>query len=108
MYSISIHNKFQLLSIITMFATILLVLVALSSVSAFAPTRGSRFATTALSMKSDFQKAVSASIVGASLFLGQVAHAEIDYEGIKYLGGGDKVSYLVYNLKNLPIINHEL
>jgi hypothetical protein len=45
-----------------------------------------------LSMKSDIFKAVAATFMGASLFLGGMnAKAEIDYEGIKYLGGGDKI-----------------
>lgn len=39
----------------------------------------------------DLQKAFAASLVGASLFIGGVARAEVDYEGIKYLGGGDKI-----------------
>lgn len=37
----------------------------------------------------DFQKAFAASVVGASLFFGSSAHAEINYEGVKYLGGGE-------------------
>eukprot|EP00401_Gymnodinium_catenatum_P010857 CAMPEP_0117532790 /NCGR_PEP_ID=MMETSP0784-20121206/39549_1 /TAXON_ID=39447 /ORGANISM="" /LENGTH=116 /DNA_ID=CAMNT_0005329193 /DNA_START=132 /DNA_END=478 /DNA_ORIENTATION=+ len=42
-------------------------------------------------MTTDFQKSIAAGIIGASLFLGGSARAEIDYDGIKYLGGGDKV-----------------
>lgn len=42
-------------------------------------------------MKSDVSKAFAASMIGASLFFGQAARAEIDYDGIKYLGGGDKI-----------------
>ena len=30
-------------------------------------------------------------MIGASLFLGGSARAEIDYDGVKYLGGGDKI-----------------
>jgi hypothetical protein len=45
-----------------------------------------------LSMKNDISKAVAATFMGASLFLGGMnAKAEIDYDGIKYLGGGDKI-----------------
>mmetsp|Transcript_9462 Transcript_9462/g.15570 ORF Transcript_9462/g.15570 Transcript_9462/m.15570 type:complete len:151 (-) Transcript_9462:185-637(-) len=58
---------------------------------AFTPARVQRTARTELSMASDFQKAFSATLIGASLFLGQSARAEIDYEGVKYLGGGEKI-----------------
>lgn len=30
-------------------------------------------------------------MIGASLFLGGSAKADIDYEGVKYLGGGEKI-----------------
>lgn len=50
-------------------------------------------------MASDFQKAFSATLIGASLFLGQSARAEIDYEGVKYLGGGDKVDLNNANIR---------
>jgi photosystem II PsbU protein len=51
-------------------------------------------------MASDFQKAFSATVIGASLFLGQNARAEVDYEGIKYLGGGDKVDLNNANIRS--------
>lgn len=44
-------------------------------------------------------------LIGASLFLGGVAqgvapaHAEVDYEGIKYLGGGDKIDLNNANIR---------
>lgn len=45
-----------------------------------------------LSMKNDISKAIAASFMGASLFLGGMnAKAEVDYDGIKYLGGGEIV-----------------
>jgi photosystem II PsbU protein len=52
-----------------------------------------------VSMVSDFQKAFSATLIGASLFLGQTARAEVDYEGIKYLGGGEKVDLNNANIR---------
>ena len=54
---------------------------------------------TEISMTSDFQKAFSATLIGASLFLGQSARAEIDYDGVKYLGGGDKVDLNNANIR---------
>lgn len=39
----------------------------------------------------EFQKAVAAGMIGASLLIGGAAKAEVDYDGIKYLGGGDKI-----------------
>jgi photosystem II PsbU protein len=52
-----------------------------------------------VSMASDFQKAFSVTLIGASLFLGQTARAEVDYEGIKYLGGGEKVDLNNANIR---------
>jgi photosystem II PsbU protein len=49
-------------------------------------------------MASDMQK-FAASIVGASLFFGAAAKAEIDYDGIKYLGGGDKIDVNNANIR---------
>lgn len=73
-----------------MFRTIL-VLCLLAAVAAFSPYSTRARATTALQMKNEVQKVVGAGLVGASLFLGGVARADIDYDGIKYLGGGEKV-----------------
>ena len=39
----------------------------------------------------EFSKVFAAGIVASSLFFGGNAHAEVDYDGIKYLGGGDKI-----------------
>ena len=50
-------------------------------------------------MASDLQKAAAASVIGASLFFGGAARAEIDYEGIKYLGGGDKIDINNANIR---------
>lgn len=48
----------------------------------------------------DLKKAVMASLMGASLLMGQQqARAEIDYEGVKYLGGGDKVDLNNANIR---------
>ena len=38
-------------------------------------------------------------MIGASLFIGQAARAEIDYEGVKYLGGGDKIDLNNANIR---------
>ena len=63
--------------------------VAASAFSA-AGVRGSSRVT--LSMKNDVQKFLAAGVIGASVFLGgNNARAEVDYDGIKYLGGGDKI-----------------
>ena len=82
-----------------MFAKICVLLLALvASVSAFAPR--SRIAkSSSLAMKNEVQKIVGASLVGASLFLGSAARAEVDYEGIKYLGGGDKIDLNNANIR---------
>ena len=37
------------------------------------------------------QKIVASSLIGASLFFGGNARAEIDYSGIPYLGGSEKI-----------------
>jgi photosystem II PsbU protein len=42
---------------------------------------------------------MAAGILGAGLFLGQTARAEIDYEGIKYLGGGEKIDVNNANIR---------
>jgi photosystem II PsbU protein len=47
----------------------------------------------------DFQKAFAASVIGASLFLGGSARAEINYDGVKYLGGGDKIDLNNANIR---------
>ena len=38
-------------------------------------------------------------MIGASLFLGGAAKAEVDYDGIKYLGGGDKIDLNNANIR---------
>lgn len=50
-------------------------------------------------MSSEFQKAAAASFIGASLFFGGAARAEIDYDGVKYLGGGDKIDVNNANIR---------
>lgn len=47
----------------------------------------------------DFQKMFAATMIGASLFAGQSARAEIDYDGVKYLGGGEKVDLNNANIR---------
>jgi photosystem II PsbU protein len=47
----------------------------------------------------EIQKGFAASMIGASLFFGQAARAEIDYDGIKYLGGGEKVDLNNANIR---------
>jgi len=43
-------------------------------------------------MKMDAKKFMTSAFIGASFLLGgQQAKAEIDYEGIKYLGGAEKI-----------------
>jgi photosystem II PsbU protein len=43
---------------------------------------------------------VAATVIGASLLgSSQIAKAEIDYEGVKYLGGGDKVDLNNANIR---------
>jgi len=69
----------------------LLVACLVAVAAAFSPYSTRARAATALSMKNEVGKVVGAGLVGASLFLGGVARAEVDYDGIKYLGGGDKV-----------------
>lgn len=43
---------------------------------------------------------MAASMIGASLFFGGAARAEIDYEGVKYLGGGDKIDLNNANIRS--------
>jgi len=50
-------------------------------------------------MASEFQKAFSATLIGASLFFGPAVRAEIDYDGVKYLGGGEKVDLNNANIR---------
>lgn len=50
-------------------------------------------------MATNGQKAAAAVLIGASLFFGGSAKAEIDYEGIKYLGGGDKIDLNNANIR---------
>jgi photosystem II PsbU protein len=50
-------------------------------------------------MKGEVQKVAAAAAIGASLFLGGAAKAEVDYDGIKYLGGGDKVDLNNANIR---------
>lgn len=44
-------------------------------------------------------KTFTASLIGASIIGSQSAMAEIDYDGIKYLGGGDKVDLNNANIR---------
>eukprot|EP01041_Mallomonas_annulata_P005711 gene5711-11529_t len=70
-------------------AIVVFAIVAVAS--AFMPIamRNSRME---MSMKSnDFQKVIASSLIGASLFLGGSARAEVDYAGIPYLGGSEKI-----------------
>jgi photosystem II PsbU protein len=71
----------------------LVVCLALCAIAAaFSATGAVRSSRVTLSMKNDMQKIFAAGLVGASMFLGgNNARAEIDYDGIKYLGGGDKI-----------------
>eukprot|EP01031_Cornospumella_fuschlensis_P039289 gene39289-47819_t len=83
----------------SLFALLLLVCIA-QMASGFLMTPQGRASRTAIAMKSnDFQKIFTASVVGASLFFGQQARAEIDYDGIKYLGGGDKIDLNNANIR---------
>jgi photosystem II PsbU protein len=50
-------------------------------------------------MASDMQKVAAASMIGASLFFGGAARAEIDYDGVKYLGGGEKIDLNNANIR---------
>eukprot|EP00981_Chlorochromonas_danica_P010155 scaffold3051_cov167-Ochromonas_danica.AAC.14 len=50
--------------------------------------------------RADFKKVFTASVIGASLFVGSQARAEIDYEGVKYLGGGDKIDLNNANIRS--------
>ena len=43
---------------------------------------------------------MAAGVMGASLFFGGAAsHAEVDYDGIKYLGGGDLIDLNNANIR---------
>jgi len=52
-------------------------------------------------MKNEFQKIATAGLLGASIFAGGLspARAEVDYDGIKYLGGGEKVDLNNANIR---------
>ena len=53
-----------------------------------------------LSMKNDMQKLAAAAAIAGSMFLGgNMVKAEVDYEGIKYLGGGDKIDLNNANIR---------
>ena len=76
-----------------------LLVVLLSAVSAFMP-HAPRVSKSSLTMKNDVQKFIGAAMISASVFLGGAAtRAEIDYDGIKYLGGGDKVDLNNANIR---------
>ena len=48
----------------------------------------------------DVQKVIASALVGASVLLGgQQAKAEIDYDGIKYLGGAEKIDLNNANIR---------
>jgi photosystem II PsbU protein len=49
----------------------------------------------------NFKNFVAAGMIGASVFLGgsSPSRAEVDYEGIKYLGGGDKIDLNNANIR---------
>mmetsp|Transcript_25155 Transcript_25155/g.25355 ORF Transcript_25155/g.25355 Transcript_25155/m.25355 type:complete len:152 (-) Transcript_25155:184-639(-) len=71
-------------------AVIVFAIVAVAS--AFMPISSVRSARMEVSMKSDFQKVIASSVIGASLFFGgSAARAEIDYEGLPFLGGSEKI-----------------
>ena len=40
-------------------------------------------------------------MIGASLFLGGSVKAEVDYQGIAYLGGGDKIDLNNANIREI-------
>ena len=72
------------------FVLALALIAVAAAFSAAAGVRGSSRVT--LSMKNDVQKVLAAGVLGASMFLGgSNVRAEVDYDGIKYLGGGDKI-----------------
>ena len=69
----------------------MLVLALFAAAAAF-NVAGVRSSRVTLSMKNDVQKFFAAGVMGASLFLGGASvRADIDYDGIKYLGGGEKI-----------------
>ena len=49
----------------------------------------------------DLKKVAAAAVIaGSTMFGGMQAKAEIDYEGIKYLGGGDKIDLNNANIRS--------
>merc|ERR1719456_240706 len=77
---------------------ILALFAIIAAVSAFKPT-ARRSVSNQLMMKNDFQKFMGAAVVGSALFLGGSARAEIDYDGIKYLGGNEKIDLNNANIR---------
>lgn len=53
-------------------------------------------------MSTDYKKVVGAALVASSTLFGgmQNVRAEVDYEGIKYLGGGDKIDLNNANIRS--------
>merc|ERR1719230_1766006 len=81
-----------------MFTLCIFAIIAMAT--AFRPMGARQTTGTQLYMKNDIQKLAAAAAIGASMFLGgNMAKAEIDYEGIKYLGGGDKVDLNNANIR---------
>lgn len=78
---------------------ILALFALIAAVGAFRPTAQRTSSSTQLSMKNDFQKFMGAAMVGSALFLGQSARAEIDYDGVKYLGGNEKIDLNNANIR---------
>ena len=54
-----------------------------------------------MTMKMDIRKAAAAVFIGSSALFGGInqVRAEVDYEGIKYLGGGDKIDLNNANIR---------
>ena len=54
-----------------------------------------------MTMKMDIRKAAAAVLIGSSALFGGInqVRAEVDYEGIKYLGGGDKIDLNNANIR---------
>jgi photosystem II PsbU protein len=52
-------------------------------------------------MGMDMKKVAAAAVIGASTMFGGInqVRAEVDYDGIKYLGGGDKVDLNNANIR---------
>jgi len=58
------------------------------------------FVTKYLFISQNFQKAIAASFIGASIFFGgNAARAEIDYAGLPYLGGSEKIDINNANIR---------